>query len=154
MLRAGLHYTPEQVLPHACEMRLLDEICAYGDDWLEAAVTIRADTQFGDAGGVPSWVGIEYMAQAIAAFAGIEQLQKNQPVKIGLLIGTRSYDAQVPRFTVGSRLTIRAKVVLRDETDLVVFDCGIEDGGRMLAQGQIKAYRPEDIRAFLSAAGE
>ena len=149
MLRPGERYEPQQVLPHRHSMLLVDEV-DYGPDQGEAVLTIRSDSQFCDGvRGVPAWVGIEYMAQAISVFSGVEQLQRNEQVKIGLLIGTRRYESEVPVFTIGTRLHIIARLSDREDGGISMFACEIRDGQRVLARADIKAYRPEDIRAFL-----
>ncbi len=40
-------------------------------------------------------------------------------------------------------------MLLRDENDLVAFDCRILDGERVLARGDVKAYRPKDVFAVV-----
>ena len=60
------------LLPHGGAMVLIGEPAAYGDGWAEAAVRIGEDSLFYKAGhGVPSWVGVEYMAQTTALYLGI-----------------------------------------------------------------------------------
>jgi predicted hotdog family 3-hydroxylacyl-ACP dehydratase len=148
-LRLGEHYKPEQVLPHRHGMLLIDEV-SYGADYGEVMLSIREDSAFCDGvDGVPAWVGVEYMAQAIAAFSGVEQLQRGKEIKIGLLIGTRRYESEVPLFAIGTRLNIIARIVDREDDGISMFACEIRDRQRVLAHGDIKAYRPEDIRAFL-----
>jgi len=148
-LRMGEQYTAQQVLPHSHAMLLVDEV-SYGPDYGQAMLTVRADSSFCDGRqGVPAWVGIEYMAQAISVFSGVEQLQRHEPVKIGLLIGTRRYESEVPLFTIGTRLNIIARLTDREDDGISMFACEIRDDQRVLARGDIKAYRPDDIRAFL-----
>lgn len=149
MLIPGRHYRAEETLPHRGRMLLLDEISGYGEDWLSAIVRIRADTLLAEAGGVPAWAGIEYMAQAAAAYAGIERLQKGQTPTIGFLLGTRRYESIRPWFAIGAELQIRAQIMLRDANDLAVFDCEIHHNGQRVAWADIKAYRPEDAEKFL-----
>jgi predicted hotdog family 3-hydroxylacyl-ACP dehydratase len=130
-------------------MLLLDEIDDYGDDWLRASVLIREGALFLEAEGVPSWVGIEWMAQAACAFAGIDRLRSGLSPRIGLLLGTRRYEANVPYFTLGQRLKVTTHLILRDADDLGVFDCHIREGARDLARAQVKACQPEDISRFI-----
>ncbi|PTU31405.1 ApeP family dehydratase [Stenotrophobium rhamnosiphilum] len=153
-LRLGETYTPQQVLPHGLAMLLVEEV-SYGLDYGQAALTIRADSTFCDGvDGVPAWVGIEYMAQAISVFSGVEQLQRDEAIKIGLLIGTRRYESEVPVFTIGSKLNIIARLSDREDEGISMFACEIRDDQRVLARGDIKAYRPNDIRAFLGTAAQ
>ena len=90
-------------LPHSGVMVLLDRLLEVGPEELRAEVTIRPDSVFCDGHDVPGWVGVEYMAQAIAAYAGYTAQLRGETVKIGFLLGTRRYEASCPGFAVGSR---------------------------------------------------
>ena len=63
----------EKILPHKKPMILIDDVVGYniGEGWLKSIVTINKDCTFYDEklGGVPSVVGIEYMAQTIGCYA-------------------------------------------------------------------------------------
>jgi len=144
MLIPGQRYSVEQVLPHRGQLLLLDSIDDYGPDWVTASVRIRSTSLLAEGRGVPAWVGIEYMAQAAAAYGGIEQCQRGQLPGIGFLLGARRYTATVPWFETGCELQLRAQVVLRDSSDLAVFACEIHDNASCLAQAEIKAYRPQN----------
>ncbi|AXA92288.1 hypothetical protein [Massilia sp. YMA4] len=50
-------------LPHGGAMRLIDRVADDGS----AYATIRADNPFLLPAGLPAWVGLEYMAQGVAA---------------------------------------------------------------------------------------
>ena len=58
------------LVPHAGPMVLLDRVISADDENLCAEVRIRADSLFCVAGEVGAWAGLEYMAQAIGAYAG------------------------------------------------------------------------------------
>jgi predicted hotdog family 3-hydroxylacyl-ACP dehydratase len=149
MLERGLRYEPSEVLPHRGALLLLDAIEDYGDDWLEAGVTVRADSAFGGPAGVPAWVGIEYMAQAVSAWSGISQVQRGGRPSLGLLLGSRRYEAQRPVFAVGSRLRVRVELLWSDARNLAAFDCSIAEDGRAVAQAHLKVYRPDDLAPVL-----
>lgn len=149
MLERGFRYEPVEVLPHRGVLLLLDAIEDYGDDWLEAGVTVRADSVFGGPAGVPAWVGIEYMAQAVSAWSGIDQVQRGAQPSLGLLLGTRRYEAQQPVFAVGSRLRVRVELVWSDAGNLAAFDCSIAVDGRAVAHAHLKVYRPDDLAPML-----
>ena len=148
-LKLGVRYRPGDVLPHRGSMMLLEAIDDYGEDWLEAGVSVRAESAFAAAAGVPAWVGIEYMAQAVCAWSGIEQAQRGEPPSPGLLLGTRRYRSQRPVFALGGHLRVRAQLVWRDQNDLAAFDCAIAENGEAVAQAQLKVYRPRDGAAAL-----
>jgi predicted hotdog family 3-hydroxylacyl-ACP dehydratase len=144
------HFEMTELLPHEGRMLLLDEMLDAGAEHVSCAVTIRPDSMFCDGvNGVPSWVGLEYMAQTVSTYSGIDEARAGVRPTIGLLLGSRRYKTEVPFFSIGARLTIAAELMLRDENDLVAFDCRILDGERVLARGDVKAYRPKDVFAVV-----
>ncbi|CAA9889420.1 Beta-hydroxyacyl-(Acyl-carrier-protein) dehydratase FabA/FabZ [Candidatus Methylobacter favarea] len=130
-----------ELIPHSGKMVLLDRIIACDEHSLSAELTVRDDGLLGSKKAVPAWAGIEYMAQAVAAYAGVMAKKAGEPVKLGFLLGTRRYSSSVAEFKVGSRLTVRVKKVIQDDA-LGVFDCEIY--GRIHETGQ-------DIEAIVSA---
>ena len=155
MLRPGHSYTLPQVLPHGAGMILLDRLVGYEPESLTCELTVRPDSRFCDGRQVPAWAGIEYMAQTFGAFTGVARLQKGRPVQVELLLGTRAYDTRVPGFPVGSRLTVRVKLLYWDPDGVCAFACEIADGTAVLATAEVKGYEPDDIEPFLrSLTGE
>lgn len=141
-----------QLLPHEGRMLLLDELIERSDDGIVTALLIRPDSVLCDGvNGVPAWVGMEYMAQTACAYSGVDEARAGKQPSISLLLGTRSYQAQVPLFPLGTRLLVTARLLMRDDDDLVVFQCSIHDAAtnRQLAVGDIKAIRPTDIQALI-----
>lgn len=148
----SVNYSIAEVLPHAGRMLLLDELLEYGEEHVVAGVTIRPDSVLCEPGqGVPSWVGLEYMAQTVAAFSGVEEVAQGMKPRIGLLLGSRSYKASVPLFPIGARLIVSATMLVRGDDDLVAFACEIRNGDQQYAVGDIKAVRPRDIHALVKA---
>ncbi len=142
--------TISAILPHTGRMLLLDELLEHGPEHAICAVTIRSDALFCDgANGVPAWVGLEYMAQTVCAYSGIDEVRAGLRPSIGLLLGSRRYQSQVEWFAPGTSLRVRADLLLRDENDLVAFQCTIHEGDRLLAHGDVKAYRPKDVLAVV-----
>lgn len=145
----------EEVLPHKKPMMLLDKVLDYDllQKKLTAEVEITKETLFYELAskGVPMWLGIEYMAQAIAALAGISQTkQKHEEPKIGFIIGTRSYHCSVPFFLEGDKLLIKVKELFVD-TELAAFECIITRNDIELAKAQINVFQPESTEDFLNA---
>lgn len=152
MLQLGVSYRVEELVPHRGRMCLLDAIVDYGEDWLRAAVTPRRGGMFAQDAGVPSWVGIEYMAQAASAFGGIEQVQRGGSPSIGLLIGARYYRCMQDRFVYGAPLGVLVRIAMRDAEDFAAYDCRLDVGGREIAECTLKAYRPHDLAPLLAEA--
>jgi predicted hotdog family 3-hydroxylacyl-ACP dehydratase len=139
-----------QFTPHAKPMLLLDRALSMDDESFEAELEIRPESEFCVDGRVGAWVGIEYMAQAVAAFAGAEAISKGQTVKVGFLLGTRQYRCSVPYFKAGSRLRIRVKKVLHDPQGLSVVDCSIQLGsGEELASASLTVFEVPDFQQYL-----
>lgn len=138
-----------QYVPHAGLMCLLDRVLASGDTWLEAEVTVRPESLFCDGASVGAWVGIEYMAQAIAAFGGVRARRENQAVKIGFLVGTRKYVSQWPVFPVGSSLLVRVDQQYEADNGLSVFDCRLSCAQEEVAIATITVFQPADPAEFL-----
>jgi predicted hotdog family 3-hydroxylacyl-ACP dehydratase len=145
------HIPVGELLLQRHEMLLIDRVLAAGATWVEASVRLPAGHPLLDARGLPAWVGIELMAQAVSAFSALELRARGEPPRIGLLLGTRRFEARVPFFPLDIPLRVRAALALRDDTGLGVFDCSIDAAGAMLAEAQIKGQMPADIDAFLEA---
>ncbi len=128
------------LIPHSGSMVLLDRIVAYDEQGLTAELKIRGDGLFGDDQSVPAWVGIEYMAQTIAAYAGMMAKQVDEPIRLGFLLGTRRYTSNVAAFKVGSLLTIRVKKIMQDD-NLGVFDC-LCLGAGVEVTAKLNVYQP------------
>lgn len=141
-------------LPHSGVMVLLDRLLEVGPEELLAEVAIRPDSLFCDGCGVPGWVGVEYMAQAIAVYAGYTAQLRGEAVKIGFLLGTRRYEASCPYFAVGSLLTIHVHRILQADNGIGSFECRIHAGSEQLASATITVFQPADAAIFLEGSTE
>jgi predicted hotdog family 3-hydroxylacyl-ACP dehydratase len=137
------------LLPHSGPMVLLDHVVAADDESLCAAVQVRENSLFYVDGAVGGWVGLEYMAQAIGAFAGFQARLHGEPVCIGYLLGTRYYECMRPRFVLGSLLKIYVKRVLQSEDGLAAFDCHIDDESGLVARATLTVFRTADDKKSL-----
>jgi predicted hotdog family 3-hydroxylacyl-ACP dehydratase len=142
----------EHVVPHSSPMSLLDRISEWSEGQLQAEVTIRPDTPFADDAGIPGWVGLEYMAQAIAAFAGCRARSQHERVAIGFLVGTRRFDCSVPYFPIGATLLITVDELISGDNSLSVFQCtlqGLGEHAQIKASANLNVFQPDDPEAFL-----
>lgn len=131
-----------ELLPHEPPMVLLDRAVSFDESSLSAEVDVHEGAMFCEAQGVPAWVGIEYMAQAVAAHAGYKARLRDKPPMIGYLLGTRGYRADISHFPLGAtlRITIESLFV---EMGLGAFACRIEIDGPV-ASATINVYQPPD----------
>jgi len=142
-------FAVEQVVPHAGTMSLLDNIIGYDDESLTAQVVITSDTLFLQEQGVPGWVGIEYMAQTIAAYAGVQRQLQGQQAQVGFLVGTRRYNCSHPYFPVGSVLNITIDVEFQADNGLSVCNCTIIGDNGIAADACLNVFQPDDVELFL-----
>lgn len=139
---------PEDFVPHKGNMCLLTRILDAGDDWLQAEVDIVRTSLFATDIGIPAWVGLEYLAQAVAAWSGYQaRLQGGSP-QIGFLVGTRRYTSSQPYFKLGSTLKLHVRQEMVAENGLHVFACELQ-GDQVQAGAHINVFQPDNIEAFL-----
>lgn len=140
----------EELLPQQGIMRLLDGVQAWESDSVVASARCDPSAWYADErGGMPSWLGIELMAQAIAAHVNLLSRQPGIPIRRGVLIGTRGYRADPSRLRQGTRLIVRAERVFRDDSGLGAYDCTIESGTDTVARATIKVFEPDDFEQFV-----
>lgn len=140
----------ENYVPHRGAMLLLDRLLAADDETAVAEVTVPQGGLFVHDAGMPAWVGIEYMAQTVAAWAGWRARQKGGAVQIGFLLGSRRYETAQAFFAPGTRLTVSVRCELMGDNGLGMFDCRIEaDGEKELATARISVFEPGDGRAYI-----
>jgi predicted hotdog family 3-hydroxylacyl-ACP dehydratase len=132
-----------ELLPHRPPMILLDEVVGWDGATISTAVTIRPETLFREAEGVPAHIGIEYMAQTCGSFAGAQAIEAGRPVRIGFLLGTRRYAVHRPWFRLGERLTVTASLVYADDS-MANFDVRIEVSGVLAAAAQLTVFQPPE----------
>lgn len=134
-------YPIEKLLYHAPPMILIDGVKAYDDETVVSFVTIEAQSPFLRQGKMPAYVGIEYMAQSIAAYSGIKALNEDGEIKIGYLVSARKMEMSQPDFAFGEQLEITVKLVY-NESPMAVFDCSIKSGDDIVATARLNVYQP------------
>ena len=138
-----------ELIPHAADMILLDQVLRFGDEDIETQLTVRPGGLFNQAvGSLPAWVGIELMAQSVAAYAGCHARLLGQPVELGFLLGTRNFQCNVERFPVGAELQIHATRSLQDDNGMGVFECHLRGPG-IHAEARLNVFRPPQVASYL-----
>ncbi len=139
----------ERMLPHRGGMLWIDRVLHCDEQSVVVEAVVRDDHLFAEADGLPAWVGIEYMAQCIAAWAGGRALTRGEDIKPGFLLGTRRYEAQRTSLAFGLRLQVEAHCELFGENGLGLFACRILDGDEEIATANVSVYEPPDADAYL-----
>jgi predicted hotdog family 3-hydroxylacyl-ACP dehydratase len=121
-------------------MIFIDRIAEAGEDFLRAIITIREGIPFFEASrGVPAWVGLEYMAQSIAALAGIRARRDGKAIPLGLIIGCRKYTCSTATFAPGTIIESYIKELASEADGLGSFDCTLA-APRIVASARLSVF--------------
>lgn len=135
-------YPIKDLLPHDPPMVLLDGVEACQEDFIHTSLVIRQEIPFCENGAVPAYVGLEYMAQAVAAWSGWIARQQGLAPKIGFLLGARRLTLNVTHFKIAEKLDIYAKNIYQDG-EMAAFDCWIEINSVRVAQAGLNVFQPK-----------
>jgi predicted hotdog family 3-hydroxylacyl-ACP dehydratase len=145
----------EDLVPHRGIMLWLDGVSAGDETAIEAHATVPAAAWYLDArGAMPAWIGIELMAQAVAAHVGLRGWLAGTPPKPGVLLGSRAYRASASSVAGGTRLQVSARSAYADESGFGAYDCAIRSSAGSLAEATLKVYEPADFGAFLKSMAD
>lgn len=141
----------EDLIPHRPPMILVDRMLAYLDGGAICEVTIRQDHVFMVAEGVPAYIGMELMAQTLAAMNGYQARIEGRPMDVGFLLGTPRLQSDIGYFKIGQRLRIEVRSVWGDD-ELRQFDCLIADAETevVLQKATVNAFVPKDLEGYLN----
>ena len=130
-----------QIMPHKAPMLLIDTIIENKPESLTTGVTIHEESFGFTNGAVPSWFGIEYMAQTIAAYNGLNYAIPGGKPEIGFLVGVRGYQINTAEFKLGAKLemTVSPNFVADNSGS---FDCKLKVDGQEVAQAIIPTFKP------------
>lgn len=139
------------LLAHRGNMLLIDRILGREVNGIRVLAEVDRSAWYANAdGSMSAWIGIELMAQAVAALVGLAAHERGLPPKQGMLLGTREYKSHRPTFPAGARLEVVAAEVFKDENGLAAFDAAIELDGEVVARATLKVYEPADFKAALA----
>lgn len=139
----------ERLVPHRGGMLWLDRVLAVDAQRVLAEATVREDHPLLEDDAVPAFAGLEYMAQAIAAWAGARALARGEPARPGFLLGSRRYQCVRPSLALGLRLRIGADCELFGDNGLGLFACRLLDGSETIATANVSVFEPPDPDAYL-----
>ncbi len=139
------------IVPQGGRMMLLSSILEHSEDHTVCAVEVSADTPFVEAGGaVPAVMGVEYLAQCVAAHAGLQAWARGEPPRVGFLIGARRLDLCAPTgFRVGQRLIARVTRTWGEE-EFAMFACRLVDAASdaVVVEGNLNVFLPRSLERF------
>ena len=139
-----------ELLPHAGDMILIEQVLAFDEEQIETRLSVKAGGLFNrEDGSLPAWVGIELMAQSVAAYAGCRARLEGRAVALGFLLGTRKFECNVEHFPLGAQLHIHALRSLEDDNGMGVFECHLTGPG-IQASARLNVFRPPQADTYLA----
>jgi predicted hotdog family 3-hydroxylacyl-ACP dehydratase len=144
----------ELFIPHRQPMVLISNLLEFEADNLLTQTQVSATSPYFDDSlqGVPNYVGIEYMAQSIAALAGVEALLKQDIIRVGFLLGTRKLKMHISHFKAGETYQTQVTRLYQEESGLAVFDCKIMHNKQIVAEANVNVFQPQDSSAYIAEA--
>ena len=147
-----IDYPIVDLIKHRRGMLLVDRLVSYDVSGVVVEVVLKKDTSFLNENYVPAWVGIEYAAQAVAAWAGLQAIQGDKETKIGLLLSCRRYKSTRPRFMLGEVLNVHAREEFSDG-QMGIFSCSIYDeAGKEVVTVSLNTFMPENVKEIKGMA--
>lgn len=138
-----------EFLPHSGTMAFLDTIDQVDETGLTGVIGISGDDPFLTDGVVPVWISIEYMAQAIAAYAGYHARMRGEPVAVGFLLGCRKFECEGAGYSVGAELIVNVKPSAVGSNGLSAFTCSIVADNGTQATATLSVFKPADLGAYV-----
>ena len=136
-------------VPHQRRMCLLDQLLDVGEEHLRAQVTPTADDLFASAEGIPGWVGLEWLAQAIAAWSGVQRVLGGEQPALGFLLGSRRYQCNQPYFTFGQPISVEIFLDFRADNGLGAFRGQLLDSdNQIMASAMLNVFQPNTEAAL------
>ncbi|MDV6316390.1 hotdog family protein [Idiomarina sp. HP20-50] len=141
----------DELIKHQPPMRLIDELCWAEPGKGHCQLTVSSDNLFYSERyqGLPAHVGIELMAQSIAAIAGYQHKAEGGEIKLGFLLGSRKYQCDVDSFKLGEQYDVFVEELHAESSGLSVFECDIRHCSEVVAKARLNVYQPPDESAFI-----
>ena len=143
------HIAIEELLPHSGPMLLVDRVLQSEHDYVVCALKVRSEGLFDSDNQVPALLGLEYMAQTIAAFSGLQARQKKEKPRLGFLLGTRKFITNVAQIRCGTALTISARQSIKTSDGMAAFECTLE-GDNIKQTATLTVFEPPDAQQYLT----
>lgn len=125
-----------ELIPHRDGMQLIDGIKEIGGK-TTAYVDITEQSLFAEDSGIPSWVGLEFMAQGVSAINSYQQIKQGfEGAQQGMLLAAKRFYCEQEYFDFGIRLFINAEP-LNDSGPMRMYQCTIEAEDKIIAKATL-----------------
>jgi len=129
-----------ELLPHAGPMLLVRRVLSHSPERTVCAVEVADSELFRAADGrVPAYVGLEYMAQCIAAHGGLAARALGAAPSPGLLVGAKQLALHREWLATDESLEVSARLLGRAGA-LASFRCELRAGEELVADGTLSVY--------------
>lgn len=145
-----------ELVMHAKPMLLIDRAVSADETSMTAEVDILSNSMFCVPNkGVPGYVGIEYIAQTVAAYSGWRAKKANPEAtpRLGYLLGSRKVTLSREWFPLGRTLSVYVSNIFEDG-EMGVFDGEIRLGEERLVAARINVYQPKDNEPSLTSPSD
>jgi predicted hotdog family 3-hydroxylacyl-ACP dehydratase len=129
------------LVPHQPPMLWIDAIDAVEGEQIVCRVTVRDEHVFVERGAAETIVAIEWMAQSVAAFVGLEDESKGTGPRPGYLVAIPEARFFAASVLVGETVILTCTRRFGDE-QLASFTCVARRGDEPLAEAIINVFRP------------
>jgi predicted hotdog family 3-hydroxylacyl-ACP dehydratase len=143
------------LVPHKGKMFLLSRIRSYSMEKRSLAseydITGACIFYNKELGGVPSWVGFEFMAQSISALSGLEGKDLGKAPRFGFILSVSGLEIKAPVFKAGSTVLIEVE----EETvveNVYSFRCRIWYEEKIAVEAKLTVMEAEDPETVLNRA--
>ena len=129
---------------HREPMLLLDRLLDIGTEFAVCEWKVCDRVPFNSPGvGVPTYVGVEYMAQCIAVHAGACARVRGVAPPLGFLLGTRHYKASTKFFDQGVTYRATCNELIKGDQGMGSFECSILLDDKILAEGRLAVMQKQ-----------
>ncbi len=142
---ADLYPSIRELIPHDGPMVLLDEMLHCEPGHARCRITIAPGMRFVSDGAVDTIVTLEYMGQAVAASCGYAAFRGGNDIRVGMIVGCRRMDIEVPKLQVGDELLVEVREV-RAQEEISVYECEVCRGSETVASAQLTLFHAEKPR--------
>jgi predicted hotdog family 3-hydroxylacyl-ACP dehydratase len=139
------------VLPHKGKMLLISRVTEYNihERSLRSEYDVTEQCVFFDPalGGVPAWMGFEFMAQAVSALSGITGKVMGRPPMMGFILSVSSLEVKTPVFRPGD--VVASRVLEEMRVGLAsTYRCTISVGDREAVTATVMVMDVENPAEF------
>lgn len=138
-----MHTVPvEALIPHRCQMKLLDRVINPSQRELQAETTVTETWPLAENGAVSALLCIELVAQAISALSTWRRGEGEVP-RPGLLVGIKESQLFCHSLPIGTRITVGVEE-LYHLGNYAVFTGRVTSGSSLLGTATLQVMEPEE----------